>query len=178
MAALALSAAIIASKMMTNRHQKTVIQTAPVVLVAPRPNAPMPSRIQEAPALPPALQSAASPVGADVPAPTADPRGSDSSVAPVAETSLPAAAAQASDPAAPQAAIPHAPHRVEQRIESKMHAADPDGLGLTREQFAQTFPRLSEHFDQIDTDRDGRITPQELMIGWQRFWAKSAQDAQ
>ena len=175
MAALALSAAIIASKIMTNRHQKTVIQTAPVVLVAPRPsNTPMPTRIQEAPA----AQSAALPVDANAPAPTADPRASDSLVTPVAETSIPEAAAQTSDPVAPQAAIPRAPHRVEQRIESKMHAADPDGLGLTREQFAQTFPRLSEHFDQIDTDHDGRITPQELMIGWQRFWAKSAQDAQ
>jgi hypothetical protein len=61
---------------------------------------------------------------------------------------------------------------VEQRIEVKMQAADPNGLGLTREQFAQTFPRLSEHFDQLDPDLDGRITAQELTLGWERFWAK------
>ena len=72
----------------------------------------------------------------------------------------------------------HVPNRVEQRIESKIHAADPDGVGLTREQFTQTFPRLSEHFEQLDADHNGRITSQELMAAWQRFWAKSAQDAE
>jgi hypothetical protein len=58
-----------------------------------------------------------------------------------------------------------------------MHAADPDGLGLTREQFARTFPSLSEHFQQIDADHNGHITALELMPAWQRFWAKSALDA-
>jgi hypothetical protein len=67
---------------------------------------------------------------------------------------------------------------VEQRIELKMQAADPNGQGLTREQFAQSFPHLAEHFDQIDGDHDGRVTAQELMAAWQRFWAKSAQDTQ
>jgi len=67
---------------------------------------------------------------------------------------------------------------VEQRIELKMQSADPNGLGLTHEQFAQAFPRLSEHFDQIDSDHDGRVSSQELMAAWQRFWAKSAQDTQ
>jgi Ca2+-binding EF-hand superfamily protein len=59
-----------------------------------------------------------------------------------------------------------------------MHAADPDGLGLTREQFTRAFPGLSEHFQQLDADHNGRITAQELMPAWQRFWAKSALDAE
>jgi serine/threonine protein kinase len=179
MAALALSAAIIASKLLSNRHPKTVIQTQPVVLVAPRPlNAPPPIKFQEAAALPSTAQSVptAGATNPDAPAPAAvEPRANDSAIAP-ADTGTSSAPSQSAEPATQNAS--HMTHRVEQRIESKMHAADPEGLGLTREQFAQSFPRLSEHFDQIDTNHDGRITPEELMLGWQRFWAKSVQDAQ
>jgi hypothetical protein len=58
-----------------------------------------------------------------------------------------------------------------------MLAADPDGLGLTREQFMLIFPRMSEHFQQIDTDHNGRISLQEVMA-WRHFWAKAAQEAE
>jgi hypothetical protein len=40
----------------------------------------------------------------------------------------------------------------------------PDESGLTREELARNFPRLSERFDFIDTDRDGRISAVELTV--------------
>jgi hypothetical protein len=40
---------------------------------------------------------------------------------------------------------------------------DASGPGLTREEMAKTYPQLAAHFDDIDTDHDGRISPQELV---------------
>jgi serine/threonine protein kinase len=57
---------------------------------------------------------------------------------------------------------------IERRIE-RFHAADPDGLGLTREQLARTFPHLADRFDAIDTDHDGRVEASELMAALQRM---------
>lgn len=184
MAALVLGVAIIASKMVSSRQQKTVIPTVRLVLMAPRTmTAPVPLRIQEA-------QEFRQP---SVAAPTVQPAtpATDVPDSPVSTDTAGASGIRATpraadDPAAVQPAestaattlTAHVPNHVEQRIESKMHAADPDGLGLTREQFTHTFPRLSEHFQQIDTDHNGRITSPELMAAWQRFWAKSAQDAE
>ena len=50
---------------------------------------------------------------------------------------------------------------------------DASGPGLTREEMAKTYPQLAAHFDEIDTDHDGRISPQELVdalqgVGGQR----------
>jgi len=47
------------------------------------------------------------------------------------------------------------------------------GPGLTREEMARTYPQLAAHFDDIDADHDGRISPQELVdalqgVGGQR----------
>ncbi len=157
MAALVLGVAIVAAKMMPSRQQKTVIRMVPLVPLSTA--APVPVRIQEA-------QQFRQPSAA---APTVQP------ATPAADDP---AAVQPAESSAATTLAAHVPNRVEQRIESKIHAADPDGVGLTREQFTQTFPRLSEHFEQLDADHNGRITSQELMAAWQRFWAKSAQDAE
>jgi serine/threonine protein kinase len=165
MAAVVLGVAIVGSKMIFHREHNATAQQPTVVVLPPRI---MKLQRPEQPPTP-ALQPA-------VPVDTAAPAG-DSSASPT-QPAVDTTAATANTPAASPTLAAPVSQRVEQRIEVKMHAADPNGLGLTREQFAQTFPRLSEHFDQLDTDLDERITAQELTLGWQRFWAKSAEDAQ
>jgi hypothetical protein len=175
MAALVLGAAVIGSKMVSKGQQRTVIRTVPLVILPSRTmTAPLPPGIQQAQG----FEQASGAAPAVQPAPATDvPNGpvSTSAAGPPGTSATPPAAGA---PAAIQPAESQVPHRVEQRIASKMQAADPDGLGLTREQFTRTFPRLSEHFQQLDSDHNGRVTSQELMDGWQRFWAKSAQDAE
>jgi hypothetical protein len=145
--------------------------------------APVPLRIQEAHEFPqasaaaPTVQPATPAIDVPVSSASTDSAGG-SGIRATPRASDDPAAVQPAESTAATALAAHAPNRVEQRIESKMHAADPDGLGLTREQFTRTFPRLSEHFHQIDIDHNSRITSQELMAAWQRFWAKSAQDAE
>jgi serine/threonine protein kinase len=181
MAALVLGVAIIASKMMPSRQQKTVIRMVPLVPLTT--TSPVPVRIQQAQEF--HQPSVAMPAGQPATAST-DVPDSPVSTDTAGASGIRATSRAADDPAALQPAESSAatsltarvPSRVEQRIESKMLAADPDGVGLTREQFTQAFPRLSEHFQQIDTDHNGRISSQELMAAWQRFWAKSAQDAE
>jgi hypothetical protein len=179
MAALVLGVAIVAAKMMPSRQQKTVIRMVPLVPLSTA--APVPVRIQEAqqyrqPSAAPMGQSATPATDVSESPVSTDTAGASGIRAPRA-TDDPAAIQSAESTAATTLSA-HVPNRVEQRIESKMHAADPDGLGLTREQFTQSFPRLSEHFQQIDADHNGRITSQELLAAWERFWAKSVQDAE
>jgi serine/threonine protein kinase len=166
MTALVLGVAIIGSRMVFHREPPKARTQQPTVVILP----PHMMKLQR-PAQPPA--PAAQPAA---PADTTAPAG-DSTASPTQSPVDTTAATIDASAASPTPAAPVS-QRVEQRIEGKMHAADPNGLGLTREQFAQTFPRLSEHFDQLDADLDERITAQELMLGWERFWAKSAQDAQ
>lgn len=162
MAAVVLGMAILGSRMILPRMHQATAKQSTVVVLPPRivklqgPEQPQaPASELDAAADTGAVESdwAASPE-ADATAPTPDTTGE-----------------------APTLAAPVS-QQVEQRIEQKMQAADPNDLGLTREQFAQAFPRLSEHFDELDTDLDGRVAAQELTLGWERFWAKSAQDAQ
>jgi serine/threonine protein kinase len=61
------------------------------------------------------------------------------------------------------------PPAVEHRVEARFHAADLDGLGLTREQMAKDFPHLADRFDAIDTDHDGRVEASELMAALQHM---------
>jgi serine/threonine protein kinase len=159
MAALVLGAAIIASKMVSSRQQKSAIPVARLVLMAPRTmTAPAPLGIQEAQE--PRQPSAAEPTVQPATPATDDP-----------------AAVQTAESTAAATPGAHVPNGAGQRIESRMLAADPDGLGLTREQFMLIFPRMSEHFQQIDTDHNGRISLQEVMA-WRHFWAKAAQEAE
>jgi EF-hand domain pair/EF hand len=52
---------------------------------------------------------------------------------------------------------------MKQRFEAAWKRADTDGDGtLSKAEAAQGMPRLARHFDQIDTDRDGRITLAEM----------------
>jgi Ca2+-binding EF-hand superfamily protein len=34
---------------------------------------------------------------------------------------------------------------------------------MTREELARTYPQMAARFDQLDDDRDGRVSPQELV---------------
>jgi serine/threonine protein kinase len=165
MAAIVLGVAIIGSRMVFHREHKATAQQPTVVILPPRI-----VKVQR-PEQPPA-PAAQPPAPADTTAPAGD------STASPTQPAVDTTASTVDTPAASPTLAAPVSQRVEQRIEVKMHAADPNGLGLTREQFAEAFPRLSEHFDQLDTDHDGRITAQELTLGWERFWAKSAQDAQ
>jgi hypothetical protein len=162
MAAHVLGVAIVGSRMILPREHKATAQQPAVVVLPPRIVAlqrpdqhRVPAPMPEAPADPTALEG-------------------DSTVSSEVDATAPTLDTAAASPthAAPVS------RQLEQRIALKMRAADPDDLGLTRDQFAQVFPRLSEHFDQLDNDLDGRIAAQELTLGWERFWAKSAQDAQ
>jgi Ca2+-binding EF-hand superfamily protein len=48
-------------------------------------------------------------------------------------------------------------------FEAKFKAADTDADGaLTKEEAAAAFPRMADHFDIIDADKDGKITVAEL----------------
>ena len=167
MAAFVLALAIIGSKLVFNHEQKTIAQ-APAVMILPPRVIKMP-RVEQVPAAAPAAQSS---VPIDTATSTSDPGAS------APQAAVGTSPSGLSAPAAAPTLAAHVPQRVEQRIEFRMQSADPNGLGLTHEQFAQAFPHLSEHFDQIDGDHDGRVTSQELMAAWQRFWAKSAQDTQ
>jgi len=51
---------------------------------------------------------------------------------------------------------------------ARLKAADTNGDGLISRAEAQAaLPRLAKHFDQIDTDRDGQISPEELKAAHQ-----------
>ena len=51
-----------------------------------------------------------------------------------------------------------------QVVQREFRGADRDGDGyLSRSEVAGRFPALERGFDRADTDRDGRISPQEFM---------------
>jgi serine/threonine protein kinase len=54
-------------------------------------------------------------------------------------------------------------------VDARFQQADTDSSGgLSREEVTARLPELAGKFDEIDTDRDGRITIQELQSYWDR----------
>ena len=49
----------------------------------------------------------------------------------------------------------------------RLKAADTNGDGMISREEAKAFPRLSQHFDQIDTDKNGLISPEEMKAAHQ-----------
>ncbi len=47
-------------------------------------------------------------------------------------------------------------------LPERMKSADANGDGLLDKEEAKAFPRLAKRFDQIDTDKDGKLSPAEL----------------
>jgi serine/threonine protein kinase len=80
--------------------------------------------------------------------------------------------AEAVPAALPPAAVP-TPRSLspvmEARLEARMHLLDPGNTGLTREQLATAFPHAADHFQEIDTNHDGRVTLNELLAAWTRI---------
>jgi hypothetical protein len=79
----------------------------------------------------------------------------------ITPTPLPAAAA----PPTPAVVANRAPaaNAEQQALESALRGGEAGPTGMTREELAKTYPQMAAHFDQIDTDHDGRISPQELV---------------
>ena len=48
-----------------------------------------------------------------------------------------------------------------------LRAADTNGDGMISREEAKAFPRLSQHFDQIDADKNGLISPEEMKAAHQ-----------
>jgi Ca2+-binding EF-hand superfamily protein len=44
----------------------------------------------------------------------------------------------------------------------RLRAADTNGDGMISREEAQALPRLAKHFDEIDADHNGQITPEEM----------------
>jgi len=50
-----------------------------------------------------------------------------------------------------------------QAMMEKLHAADTNGDGnISKAEAAAALPMISKHFDEIDTNHDGQLTPDEL----------------
>lgn len=64
----------------------------------------------------------------------------------------------------PLAALAQPADRSAARDELKQRfvKADTDGDGALSREEAKAMPRVSSHFDDIDTDHDGRVTLQEI----------------
>ncbi|HTS54635.1 MAG TPA: protein kinase [Burkholderiales bacterium] len=92
---------------------------------------------------------------------------------PSSETSAPAASVESSGADAGSHTILPA----ERRVEARFRAADPENTGLTREEMARNFPRLATHFDEIDTNHNGRIEASELSRALQHMTSQ-ARDTQ
>ena len=57
-----------------------------------------------------------------------------------------------------------------ERMQQRFLEADEEGKGgLTREQLGQAYPRAAERFDQIDANRDGMVTPEEMLEARERM---------
>lgn len=55
------------------------------------------------------------------------------------------------------------PEKMEQMFDQRFKAADKNGDGmLSREEAAAGMPRIAEHFDEIDTNKDGKLTVAEI----------------
>jgi serine/threonine protein kinase len=114
-------------------------------------------------------------------APAREPQPTSAQPSPALLSSQTSAAAPPSRPSteAPGVDAPaHAvPPVVERREEARFRAADPDNIGLTREEMARNFPHLATRFDQIDTDHNGRIDASELSRALQHI-SPQAREAQ
>ena len=62
------------------------------------------------------------------------------------------------------AQAPVAPPKGERahRMHERLNAADTDGDGKISRAEAAALPRLAKHFDEIDTNKDGFLTKEEL----------------
>lgn len=48
-------------------------------------------------------------------------------------------------------------------MQQRFTAADHDGDGMLTREEAKAMPRVSSHFDDIDTNHDGKVTPTEIL---------------
>lgn len=49
----------------------------------------------------------------------------------------------------------------------RMRAADTNGDGMISRDEAKALPRLSKHFDQLDADKNGQVTAEEMRAAHQ-----------
>jgi hypothetical protein len=61
--------------------------------------------------------------------------------------------------------------RAEQRVraEARWKDADKDGDGLISRDESAAMPRMSEHFDRLDADTDGRVSREEMRQSRDRY---------
>jgi hypothetical protein len=103
-----------------------------------------------------------------VPGATSDPAAAVTPSATSAGTTQPTPPTADASAAEPSSSIPPG---IQRRFDERMREVDPGGMGLTREQLAEHFPRLADHFNQLDVDHDGRATAAELMAAWPQIVA-------
>src|SRR5258708_19413554 len=60
----------------------------------------------------------------------------------------------------------------------RLKAADTDGNGLISREEAKALPMIAKHFDEIDTNQDGQISPEELRAFHQKMPAHHDHDRQ
>ena len=65
-------------------------------------------------------------------------------------------------------------HRRGEMVE-RLKQADADGNGLISRDEAKTLPRLAKHFDEIDANRDGQLSKEELHAFHETMHAQHAQ---
>ncbi len=58
----------------------------------------------------------------------------------------------------------------------RLKAADTDGNGLISREEAKALPMIAKHFDEIDTNQDGQISPEELRAFHQKMRAQHDQE--
>ena len=66
-------------------------------------------------------------------------------------------------------------HRRGEMVE-RLKQADADGNGLISRDEAKTLPRLAKHFDEIDANRDGQLSKEELHAFHEKMHAQHAQE--
>lgn len=59
-------------------------------------------------------------------------------------------------------------------MHERMKAADKDGDGKISRAEAEAMPRLAKHFDEIDTNKDGFITKEEMKAHREKRMAERA----
>jgi hypothetical protein len=144
------------------------------------PSMPILPQAQPSPSVPASLQAQQSPAAEANVATGSDPQPANPEPAPTppsSETSAPTAGRPFTAAPGVDAAAHTAPPVAERRVEARFRAADPNGIGLTREEMARNFPRLATRFDEIDTNHDGRIDASELSRALQHLSAQM-RDAQ
>lgn len=53
--------------------------------------------------------------------------------------------------------------RMMEAMQKRFSAADRDGDGMLTRDEAKSMPRIASHFDEIDTNHDGKVTPTEIV---------------